>query len=204
MYPREAKNPLRENFILNGKLETTNEGYALAKIVSAKFCEYISKENPDKNYKTIIPCNLYGRHDNYNPQHSHLIPAVIKKIHEAHIKGVKTIDIWGDGTVRREFMYAADLADFIFFALERFEEMPQNLNVGLGRDYSITEYYQAVAKVIGFDGDFNYDLSKPVGMKQKLVDIQNLVDFGWHHKTHLIDGIIEAYSFFVEEKKNEI
>ncbi len=204
MYPREAKNPLKEQYILNGKLEPTNEGYAIAKIVSAKLCEYISNENECKNYKTIIPCNLYGRHDTYNSKKSHLIPSVISKLEDAKIKGKKSVDIWGNGTARREFMLAADLADFIYFALKRFDKMPQNLNVGLGKDYSITEYYEAIAQVIGFDGNFNYDLSKPEGMRQKLVDIQNLIDFGWQHKTELIDGITEAYSFYKEEKNNGI
>ena len=198
MYPRNAENPLREEFMLKGELEPTNEGYALAKIVSAKLCEYIASEDASKNYKTIIPCNLYGRHDKYDPRHSHLIPAVIRKVDEAKTEGKKTIDVWGDGTARREFMCADDLADFVFFAIERFDVMPQNLNVGLGRDYSIIEYYKAVAQVIGFEGSFEHDLSKPIGMKQKLVDIRQLTDFGWHFKTELVDGISKAYSYYKE------
>ena len=204
MYPREAENPLREEFILKGELEPTNEGYALAKIVSAKLCEYIASEDPNKNYKTIIPCNLYGRYDKYDTRHSHLIPAVIRKLDEARNEGKRSVDVWGDGTARREFMCAGDLADFIFFAIDRFEKMPQYLNVGLGRDYSIAEYYEAVASVVGFDGTFAHDLSKPVGMKQKLVDINQLTDFGWHHKTNLIDGVRKAYSFYKEGKKSGI
>jgi len=195
---------LQEDFLLKGELEPTNEGYALAKIVSAKLCEYIAYEDLSKNYKTIIPCNLYGRHDKYDPRHSHLIPAVIRKIDEAKTEGRKTIDIWGDGTARREFMCAADLADFVFFAIERFDKMPHTLNVGLGRDYSVTEYYKTVAAVIGFSGDFEYDLSKPVGMKQKLLDVKQLNDFGWRYETQLTDGIREAYSFYVERKNNGI
>ena len=204
MYPREAENPLIEASILKGELEPTNEGYALAKIVSAKLCEYIAGEDASKNYKTIIPCNLYGRYDKYDPRHSHLIPAVIRKLDNARIEGKKAVDIWGDGMARREFMYAGDLAEFVFFAIDRFEAMPQNLNIGLGRDYSITEYYEAVALAVGFDGLFQHDLSKPVGMKQKLVDIQQLTDFGWHHKTQLIDGIRKAYSFYKEGKNNGV
>ena len=198
MYPRAAENPLREDSILKGELEPTNEGYALSKIVSAKLCEYIVGEDSSKNYKTIIPCNLYGRYDKYDPRHSHLIPSVIRKLDDAKSEGKKIVDIWGDGTARREFMCAGDLADLVFFAVDRFEEMPQNLNVGLGRDYSITEYYEAVALVIGFDGSFEHDLSKPVGMKQKLVDVKKLTDFGWHYKTQLIDGISKAYNFYKE------
>ena len=206
MYPRDAKNPLREDVLLKGELEPTNEGYALAKIVSAKLCEYISVEDAskNKNYKTIIPCNLYGRYDKYDPRHSHLIPSVIRKLDEAKINGEKTVDIWGDGMARREFMCADDLADFVFFAIGRFEEMPHTLNVGLGRDYSINDYYEAVAQVIGFYGKFEHDLSKPVGMKQKLVDVKQLNDFGWHYKTQLSDGISRAYNFYKEGRKNGI
>ncbi len=204
MYPRDAVNPLKEDCVLKGELEPTNEGYALAKIVSAKLCEYIASKDVSKNYKTIIPCNLYGRHDNYDPQNSHLIPAAIRKLSEAKKEGKEIIDIWGDGTARREFMCASDLADFVFFAIDRFNNMPQNINVGMGRDYSITEYYEAIAKVVNYTGDFDYDLSKPVGMKQKLVDIQKLTDFGWHSKTQLIEGITRAYNFYKEVQNNGI
>ena len=202
MYPREAKNPLKESSILKGELEPTNEGYALAKIVSAKFCEYISNEGLGKNYKTIIPCNLYGRYDKYDPIHSHLIPSVIYKLDLAMSEGKNTVDIWGDGKSRREFMYAGDFAEFIFFAIDKFEMMPQNLNVGLGHDFSITEYYDVIGSVVDFNGSFKHDLSKPEGMKQKLVDIQHLTDFGWNYKTELVDGIRNAYNFYKEEQSN--
>jgi GDP-L-fucose synthase len=200
MYPRKAENPLREDEILKGELEPTNEGYALAKIVAAKFCEYIAKENDSKNYKTIIPCNLYGRHDHFDPDTSHLIPSVIRKLHDAKMDGRGVIDIWGDGSARREFMYAEDLADFIFFAIDNFERMPQNLNLGLGHDYSINEYYTAIASVIGYSGQFENDLSKPVGMRQKIVDITELKQFGWSHKTSLVNGIRQAYEFYIRGK----
>ena len=200
MYPRKAENPLREDEILKGELEPTNEGYALAKIVAAKFCEYIAKENDSKNYKTIIPCNLYGRHDHFDPSTSHLIPSVIRKLHDAKMDGRGVIDIWGDGSARREFMYAEDLADFIFFAIDNFERMPQNLNLGLGHDYSINEYYTAIASVIGYSGQFENDLSKPVGMRQKIVDITELKQFGWSHKTSLVNGIRQAYEFYIRGK----
>ena len=196
MYPRNAENPLKESYILKGELEPTNEGYALAKIMTAKLCEYISNKDQSKKYKTIIPCNLYGRHDKFDEQHSHTIPAVIKKIYDATIKNQDKIDIWGDGLARREFMYAGDLADFIFKAIESFEELPQNINVGLGFDYSINEYYEAIAKVIGFQGDFVHDISKPVGMKQKLIDDSLLKYFGWQHQTSLEEGIEKTVEFY--------
>jgi len=153
MYPREVVNPLGEDLILKGELEPTNEGYAIAKITSTRLCEYINKEDSDFLYKTVIPCNLYGKYDKFDPKHSHMLPAVIQKIDEAKKNNQKTLDIWGDGTARREFMYAEDLADFVYYALDNFDEMPQNINVGLGHDYTINEYYEAISKVIGYQGN---------------------------------------------------
>ncbi len=196
MYPREAVNPLGEDLVLKGELEPTNEGYAIAKIVATRLCEYISRENPSLLYKTVIPCNLYGRHDKFAPEHSHMVPAVIRKIHFAAATGQSEIDIWGDGMSRREFMYAGDLADFIFFALDRFEELPQNLNVGLGHDFTINEYYEAIAHEIGYRGRFIHDLSKPTGMRQKLVDTTLLKQLGWQPETSLQEGIRKTYDYF--------
>jgi GDP-L-fucose synthase len=196
MYPRNGENPLSEELILKGELEPTNEGYALAKVASTRLCEYIHRENSSYLYKTVIPCNLYGRFDKFNPKLSHMIPAVIKKLSDG--KGEKYIDIWGDGLARREFMYAGDLADFIFYAISKFEDMPQNINVGLGHDYSINEYYKVIAKVVGFKGEFIHDLSKPVGMKQKLINNEKLRGFGWNHQTTLFDGIKQTYDYYLK------
>lgn len=203
MYPKEATNPLKEEFILKGELEPTNEGYALAKIVASKLCEYITLEDSNFNYKTIIPCNLYGRYDKFDPKNSHMLPAVIKKIHEAKINNESEIEVWGDGTARREFMYAGDLADFVLYAIDNFDEMPQNINVGLGKDYSIMEYYETIAAVIGYDGLFNHNLSKPVGMKQKLVDNTRQIKFGWQSNTSLENGIKKTYEYYLKELTNE-
>lgn len=198
MYPRDAANPLREEMVLKGELEPTNEGYALAKIFAARYGSYIARENPSRQYKTLVPCNLYGRHDKFDPKHSHLIPAVIRKVHEAKVGGAKSVEIWGDGTARREFMDAADLANFVFFALPRFADLPDLINVGIGRDHSINEYYAAIAKVIGYAGGFTHDLAKPVGMKQKLVSVERAQALGWTAKTSLEDGIRKAYGYFLE------
>ncbi|MEY8216255.1 MAG: GDP-L-fucose synthase [Colwellia sp.] len=203
MYPRDALNPLAEDLILKGELEPTNEGYALAKVTSTRLCEYICKENPSRLYKTIIPCNLYGRFDKFDPDHSHMIPAVIRKIDEAKKNNLEEIDIWGDGEARREFMYAEDLAEFVFYSIDNFEVMPQNINVGLGTDYTINEYYQTVAKVVGYMGSFKHDLSKPVGMKQKLIDDAKLKAFGWGYKTSLQAGIQKTYEFYLSEYCND-
>lgn len=199
MYPRNAPNPLAEELILQGELEPTNEGYAIAKISATRLCEYIHRENQSFLYKTVIPCNLYGRYDKFDPKHSHMIPAVIKKISDAHKTGSNEIDIWGDGEARREFMYAGDLADFVAYAIEHFDQMPQNINVGLGHDYTINEYYQAIANVIGFKGTFVHDLSKPVGMRQKLIDATRLRAFGWQHQTSLEEGIQRTLHYYNEE-----
>ena len=167
-------------------------------------CEYIQNEDKSKEYKTIIPCNLYGRHDKFDPKHSHMIPAVIKKIFEAKESGKAEIDIWGDGTVRREFMYAGDLADFIFEAIKNYDQLPQYLNVGLGFDYTIREYYETIAEVVGYKGKFFYDTSKPVGMKQKLIDDTRLKEFGWEHKTSLKEGIKKAFTFYKNSLTDEL
>lgn len=203
MYPRNAINPLTEEVVLTGELEPTNEGYALAKISAARLCDYICKEDNSFSYKTIIPCNLYGRHDKFGAHNSHMIPAVIAKVSAAVTNNDAAVEIWGDGEARREFMYSGDLADFIYFSLPRFIELPHLLNVGLGHDYSINEYYQAVAKVLGFEGTFTHDLTKPVGMKQKLIDTKKLHAFGWQAQTSLEQGIKKTYEFYMEQLKND-
>jgi len=203
MYPREALNPLAEELVLKGELEPTNEGYALAKITSTRLCEYVNKEDSSCQYKTVIPCNLYGRYDKFDPKHSHMLPAVIKKIHEAKVNHQATLDIWGDGEARREFMYVEDLANFIYYALENFEFMPQNINVGLGHDYTINKYYQVIAEIIGYEGEFLHDLTKPVGMKQKLIDDSKLQSFGWEHRTSLEEGIQKTYEYYLKEVIND-
>ena len=196
MYPRNAVNPLKEEMVLQGELEPTNEGYALAKTVVSRLCSYISRENPEFRYKTLIPCNLYGRWDKFEPEHSHMIPAVIRKVHMAKISGDKTVEIWGDGTARREFMYAGDIADCIHRAITDFDSMPEIMNAGVGDDYSVNDYYRAVAEVVGYKGSFTHDITKPAGMARKLVDTSRMNDWGWKPATPLRDGIAASYEFF--------
>lgn len=202
MYPRGAKNPLAEHLLLTGELEPTNEGYALAKIFATRLCEYVRRESPTLQYKTLIPCNLYGRHDKFAPEHSHLLPAIIHKVHMAKSSGADTVDIWGDGTARREFMYAGDIADAALRAVVDIESLPGEMNVGLGHDHSINEYYTTVADVIGWRGRFVHDLTKPVGMKQKLVSVERQSAWGWSPKTTLEQGIRLAYRYYTEEYKS--
>ena len=196
MYPRDMEIGLTEDMILKGELEPTNEGYALAKVVATRLCEYMNREDEKWQYKSAIPCNLYGKYDKFDPKHSHMVPAVIRKIYEAKKNNIGEVEIWGDGLSRREFMYAGDLADFVYYALAHFDKMPQNLNVGLGRDYTINEYYQVIAKVIGYEGTFTHDLSKPMGMKKKMIDNTQLTAFGWQPKTSLEDGIKQTLEYF--------
>lgn len=198
MYPRLAQNPLKEEQILTGELEPTNEGYAVAKVAVAKLAEYLSAQY-GVEYKTLIPCNLYGYWDKFDVNKSHMIPAVIRKIDEAVKSNQSVVDIWGDGLARREFMFAEDLADFILFSLERFNKLPNTMNVGLGYDYSINDYYEAVAEVVGYTGTFEHDLIKPAGMKQKLVDVTQQTNLGWTPKTDLTQGIRRTYQFYLNE-----
>jgi GDP-L-fucose synthase len=200
MYPRNAENPLKESMILQGELEPTNEGYALAKVTAQRLCEYIMKEDSSFLYKTFIPCNLFGRHDKFSPEHSHLVPAAIRKVHEAKINGYSEVEIWGDGEARREFMYAGDLADCIVRGLKEFSTLPDLMNVGLGRDYTVNEYYENVAQVVGYKGKFIHNLSQPVGMKRKLVSIEKLDQWGWKSQTSLREGIEKAYQYFLSLK----
>ena len=196
MYPRDMEIGLTEDMILKGELEPTNEGYALAKVVATRLCEYMNREDEKWQYKSAISCNLYGKYDKFDPKHSHMVPAVIRKIYEAKENNINEVEIWGDGLSRREFMYAGDLADFVYYALDHFDKMPQNLNVGLGRDYTINEYYQVIAKVIGYEGTFTHDLSKPMGMKKKMIDNTQLTAFGWKPRTSLEDGIKQTLEYF--------
>lgn len=202
MYPRGHQDPLKEEMVLSGELEPTNEGYAIAKIFAAKYCSYIQREDSTFLYKTLIPCNLYGRFDKFDPVHSHMIPAVIRKIHIAVEHKASTVEIWGDGKARREFMDAADLADFVLTAIGRFDSLPDVLNVGLGHDYSVLEYYQVVAKVVGFKGDFTFNLTKPTGMQRKLVSIDRLNAWGWSAPTSLEDGIRRSYEYFLSTNRD--
>ncbi len=201
MYPRNAENPLTEDLILTGELEPTNEGYALAKIAAQRLCSYIKKENPHFNYKTIIPCNLYGRHDKFDVKTSHLVPAIIRKLHEAKQNHLNEVEIWGDGLARREFMYAGDVVDCVFKAIADYETMPELMNVGTGIDYSVNSYYETAAEVVGYTGKFYHDLLKPVGMKQKLTSVDKAHFWGWKSQTTLLEGLTKSYHYFLELKQ---
>ncbi len=196
MYPVGLESPLREEMILSGKLEQTNEAYALAKIATARLCQYIARQNPDMAYKSLVGCNLYGRHDKFGKDRSHLIAAVIDKIHKAKNKGRSAVEIWGDGTALREFMYAGDFADAVVRAASDIHKIPALMNIGGGRDYSVTHYYKLVAEVLEWNGSFDYVPSQPTGVRRKLASIDRQLEWGWQPSTSLVEGIRKTYEFY--------
>jgi len=202
IYPRNALNPLKESMLLKGELEPSNEGFALGKLFGVRLCEYINRENAQqglysKRFKSLISCNIYGRYDKFDPNNSHLIPAIIHKLHVAKKNLHQNVSVWGDGTARREFMYAEDLADAVYNAIKLYDELPDLLNIGLGYDHSINEYYETVAKAIKWNGKFLHDISKPVGMEQKVVDITLQRKWGWAPSTSLLEGIEKTYDYYL-------
>lgn len=201
MYPKDKSTALVESDVLSGYLEPTNEGYALAKVAIAKMCTYITKENPEFNYKTLIPCNLYGKYDRFDLAFGHMVPSVIRKIHEAVNNKDSMVEIWGDGKARREFLFTEDVADFVSYAIDRLEKLPPMTNVGLGYDYTILEYYQEIASMVGYKGDFTFNLDKPIGMKRKLVDVTLAQEFGWKAKTSLQVGLKKTYDYYLSTLK---
>jgi GDP-L-fucose synthase len=201
MYPKNCINPLKEEMILQGGLEPTNEGYALAKIMTARLCQYINNESSMFQYKTMIPCNVYGRYDNFDNKKSHIVSAIIKKLHYAIVNNESHVEIWGNGKAKRELMYAEDLADAIYYAIDNFNKMPELLNIGTGYDNSVNEIYSIAAKVMNFQGIFTHNLNMPVGMLQKLVSIERQTAWGWKPKTKLYDGIRKTYDYYLQEYK---
>lgn len=199
VYPRDVEGQLTEDLILTGQMEPTNEGYALAKVAMLRLCEFASRKDPGLSYKSLIPCNLYGPHDNFDPVSAHLIPAIIRKVHDAQTQNSNQVEIWGDGSARREFMYVGDLAECMLRACQRFEDLPATMNVGLGFDHSVLEYYQAVASVVDWKGSFTFDLNRPVGMRRKLVSISRQQQWGWKPPTSLEEGIRRTYEHFLQE-----
>lgn len=194
MYPRNATNPLQEVSLLSGELEPTNEGYALAKISVAKLGDYLS----DDGFccKTMIPSNLYGPHDHFDEETGHLIPSLISRLIKSKAAGLSEITLWGSGLVRREFMYISDLVDAVVFCIKHFEQLPGHFNCGLGRDYTIREYYEVLMGLLGYEAELVPDLSKPEGMKQKLVDSSVLSGMGWSAKTSLEAGLRSTLEFY--------
>lgn len=195
IYPKLAEQPLKEDYLLSGYLESTNEPYAIAKITGIKMCEAY-RDQYGCNFISAMPTNLYGPNDNYHPENSHVLPALIRKFHEAKVSSTSQVEIWGDGTPMREFLYADDLANALVYLMENYNEK-QFVNVGFGSDVTIKELAETVAKVVGFDGGMQYDSSKPNGTPRKLMDSSRLFSTGWKPKTNLEEGIRLAYQDFL-------
>lgn len=203
MYPRDYRQPLVESDILKAPLEPTNEGYALAKISGSKLCEYASN-SMSVNYKTIIPSNLYGPGDNFEPGSSHLLASVIRKVHEAKILGASKVDVWGSGEARREFTFINDLVLWLGGMLQSLDRLPARLNVGVGQDHSVNEFYRAALETLGVQAELLHDLTKPEGMKAKLMDSTLAkTEFGWDPKTDLSTGIELTYEWFLKRDESE-
>ncbi|MGY3802529.1 GDP-L-fucose synthase family protein [Pigmentibacter ruber] len=202
MYPKDIDGPIQENRLMSGYLEPTNEGYALGKITVAKLCQFISESDNNFKYKTLMPCNLYGKWDKFEPEKSHLIPSIISKIHSAKTNNIPYIEIWGDGKTRREFMFAEDLADAVYFCLKIFDKINCYTNVGMGYDLSVTEYFQQISDILHYEGKFIYDTSKPVGMRRKLVDNSVLTNLGWKPKYNLQEGVKITYEYYLNSINN--
>ena len=201
IYPRLAKQPMSEDQLLTGELEPTNEWYAIAKIAGVKLCEAYRRQY-GRDFISVMPTNLYGPGDNYHPQHSHVVAALIRRFHEAKMTNASTVVVWGTGTPRREFLYVDDFADACVFVLKNYSGT-QFINIGLGEDLTIAEFARTVAEVDGFRGKIVYDTSNPDGTPRKLVDVSRLSAMGWKAKVSLREGLGKAYGAFLTDAVRE-
>ncbi|MFL9858209.1 GDP-L-fucose synthase [Paraburkholderia madseniana] len=196
IYPKQCPQPIREEYLLTSPLEPTNDAYAIAKIAGLKLCEAYNREY-NTQYVSLMPTNLYGPNDNYDLNSSHVLPALLRKAHEAKVDGSATLTVWGSGTPRREFLHVDDLAAATLFVLEH--NVTEGLfNVGVGEDLSIRELAECICKVAGFEGELVFDASKPDGTPRKLLDVSRLAQMGWHATIGLEEGITSTYREFVE------
>jgi GDP-L-fucose synthase len=190
-----AAQPIKEEYLLTGELEKTNEPYAIAKIAGIKLCETY-RDQYGANFISVMPTNLYGKNDNYHPQNSHVLPALIRRFHEAKQQNLKEVVIWGSGNPMREFLFADDLADACLFLMEHYDEK-EIINIGCGADITIKELAALIKEITGFAGNLVFDTTKPDGTPRKLLDVTKINNLGWHYKTKLKDGIQMAYNDFL-------
>ncbi|MFC4211986.1 GDP-L-fucose synthase family protein [Pedobacter lithocola] len=195
IYPKLAPQPLKEDYLLTGALEETNEPYAIAKIAGIKMCDAY-RDQYGCNFISVMPTNLYGYNDNYHPQNSHVLPALIRKVHEAKINDEKQVTVWGSGAPMREFLFADDLADACYFLMQNYNE-PNLINIGVGHDLTIKDLALLIKDVLGFEGELVFDSSKPDGTPRKLMDVTKLHNLGWKHQIELKEGIALAYNDFL-------
>ena len=195
IYPRMAPQPMPESCLLTGALEKTNEAYALAKISGLKYCEFLNRQY-GTDFISVMPTNLYGPNDNYHPEHSHVLPALIRRFHEAKVSGADSVTCWGDGLPLREFLYVDDLANLCVFLMNHYSGN-ETVNAGTGKELSIKALTELVAKVVGYTGEIRWDTSRPNGTPRKLLDVSKATALGWTYKTDLEDGIRLAYDDFL-------
>jgi GDP-L-fucose synthase len=200
IYPKLASQPLKEEYLLTDSLEPTNEWYAIAKISGVKACQAIRNQY-GKNYVSLMPTNLYGYFDNFDLKSSHVLPAMLRKFHEAKVNGNSAVELWGSGSPMREFLFVDDMAEAVVFALEN--ELPEFLyNIGSGKDITIKELAETIQAVVGYKGNILWDKSKPDGTPRKLLDISKMRDLGWSYSTELTEGIEKTYQWFLENIKD--
>lgn len=195
IYPRMAPQPMLESCLLTSSLEQTNEAYALAKISGLKYCEYLNRQY-ETDYISVMPTNLYGPNDNYHPEHSHVIPALIRRFHEAKGQGLSGVICWGDGSPLREFLYVDDLANLCVFLMNNYSGN-ETVNAGTGKELTIRELTELVASIVGYEGKILWDTTRPNGTPRKLLDVSKAKKLGWTYKTELVDGIRFAYEDFL-------
>ena len=195
IYPKMAAQPIKEEYLLTGELEKTNEPYAIAKIAGIKLCETY-RDQYGANFISVMPTNLYGKNDNYHPQNSHVLPALIRRFHEAKQQNLPEVVIWGSGNPMREFLFADDLADACLFLMEHYNEK-EIINIGCGTDITIKELAALIKEITGFTGNLIFDTTKPDGTPRKLLDVTKINTLGWHYRTKLKDGIQLAYNDFL-------
>jgi GDP-L-fucose synthase len=196
IYPKHAPQPMKEEYLLTGELEPTNEPYAIAKIAGIKLCQAYARQR-GADFFSVMPTNLYGPGDNFDLASSHVLPALIRKFHEAKVEGRRAVEIWGTGTPRREFMHVDDLARACLFLMDH-PDPPDLVNVGVGRDVSILEVAELIRDVVGFDGELEFDTSKPDGTPQKLLDVSRIAALGWEATIPLEEGLADTYRWFRE------
>lgn len=195
IYPRMAPQPMPESSLLTSELEKTNEAYALAKISGLKYCEFLNRQY-GTDYISVMPTNLYGPNDNYHPEHSHVLPALIRRFHEAKESGNKSVTCWGDGSPLREFLYVDDLANLCVFLMNNYSGN-ETVNAGTGKELSIRELTELVASIVGYEGEIEWDTTRPNGTPRKLLDVSKATALGWTYSTELADGIQLAYQDFL-------
>lgn len=195
IYPRMAPQPMQESCLLTSSLEQTNEAYALAKISGLKYCEYLRRQY-GADFISVMPTNLYGPGDNYHPEHSHVLPALIRRFHEAKVAGAESVTCWGDGSPLREFLYVDDLAELCVFLMNNYSDA-ETVNAGTGKELTIKELTELVAKIVGYEGRIEWDTTRPNGTPRKLLDVSKAARLGWTFSTELPDGIRMAYADYL-------